>query len=640
MGEMNKQETAVVVGLFLLLLGWFYVQHVTGKSRLAEREATPGRTLAVPAAPTPATEPPLATPPVAEPDTTAEIKDQGQPPVAVADVRGEGKAVAERPTVAPVVRDEGEVVLSNDHASVTLSPWGGSIIGVQLRDYWHSLADKKSDGKRVLLDFARRPALALSDLPGLTTADRLSVSGGGARATVAGTTATGLAFERQLELRDGYVIEVTDRFSNPGGTSVDLPAYGVALGPMQQMENETHMRGVSYLGLDTLPAESGGDVAYWARSGFMRKSPLIGAFSGRAQDMPVSVTHSVQSAVAWAAAKNKFFVQLLAPESGGADVRLTAVRDPEQRSVSLSAVWADVVIEGAALAPGESVTRHMRYYVGPKKFETLRTLGSHQADVMEFGSFSWLCKPLLLVLNGIHRVIPSYGIAIIILTALVRFILWPVTHKSTESMKKMQKIQPLVNELRARFKDNPQRMNQEVMALYKQHRVNPMAGCLPMLIQIPVFIALFTVLRSAVELRFAPFLWIPDLSEPERLLEFGFALPLLNWDALNILPLLMVATMVWQQKLTPSVGDPQQQKMMMIMPVMMLVFFYTMPSALVLYWTTSQVLSIGQLIGQKRRTERQERLGAQTPAATAVEPRPSVETQRDKNRRRRQSKSR
>ena len=154
----------------------------------------------------------------------------------------------------------------------------------------------------------------------------------------------------------------------------------------------------------------------------------------------------------------------------------------------------------------------------------------------------------------------------------------------------------MVNALRAKYKDNPQRQQQEIMALYKEQKVNPLGGCLPTVVQIPVFIALFVVLRSAIELRFAPFLWIKDLSQPENLLAGVLPVPL------NILPIFMAATMAWQQKLTPSAGDPQQQKMMMFMPLMMLFLFYQFAAGLVLYWSTNQCLMIAQqLLNQRKR---------------------------------------
>jgi len=198
----------------------------------------------------------------------------------------------------------------------------------------------------------------------------------------------------------------------------------------------------------------------------------------------------------------------------------------------------------------------------------------------------------------------NYGIAILILTVIVRVIFWPLTHKSTESMKRMQSLQPQMAAIKAKHKDNPQLIQQKTMALYKENKVNPMGGCLPMFIQIPVFIALFAVLRSAIELRYSGFLWISDLSEPENL--FAGMIPVVG--SLNILPLLMSATMMWQQKLTTggtAAATPeqqQQQKMMAVMmPIMMLFFFYKMPSGLVLYWTTSQVLMIAQLLIKKKK---------------------------------------
>ena len=191
--------------------------------------------------------------------------------------------------------------------------------------------------------------------------------------------------------------------------------------------------------------------------------------------------------------------------------------------------------------------------------------------------------------NAIHGVLPNYGVAIMLLTVIIRIVFWPLTHKSSQSMKRMAELQPLVKELQEKYKKDPQRMQAEMMRLYKEHKVNPVAGCLPMLIQIPIFFSLFMVLRSAIELRFAPFLWISDLSEPENLLVGLIGFPL------NILPLLMAGTMYWQQKITPTAGDPQQAKMMRVMMTgMMLFFLYTYASGLALYWTTQNLLMIVQ----------------------------------------------
>jgi YidC/Oxa1 family membrane protein insertase len=201
-----------------------------------------------------------------------------------------------------------------------------------------------------------------------------------------------------------------------------------------------------------------------------------------------------------------------------------------------------------------------------------------------------------------------------LLTLLVRVIFWPLTHKSTEGMKRMQALQPKLKALQAEFKDNPQKLQQETWKLYREQKVNPLSSCLPMLVQIPVFIALYTVLRSAVELRYAPFLWIVDLSEPENLM--AGMLP--GGLSLNILPILMSATMVLQTYFTPSVGDPAQQKMMMwMMPAMMLFMFYSMPAALSLYWTFSQAIAIAQLWWQRRRSQATLATAGNAPELTA-----------------------
>jgi YidC/Oxa1 family membrane protein insertase len=260
---------------------------------------------------------------------------------------------------------------------------------------------------------------------------------------------------------------------------------------------------------------------------------------------------------------------------------------------------AQIRFPAAEIAAGGTLERNYTLYVGPKKLSRLSRFATRSSEIMQFGMFKWMCVLLVPTLNFFYSVIPNYGVAIILLTLLVRMIFWPLTHKSTESMKRMQKIQPQIKELQVQFKGEPQKIQQETMRIYRENKVNPLSSCLPMLIQIPVFIALFTVLRSAVELRFAPFLWIADLSEPENLLKG--VLPLV--PALNILPFLMAGTMLLQSKLTPAMGDPAQQKMMMwMMPGMMLFMFYSMPSALVLYWTVSQMLAIAQLAWQKRRS--------------------------------------
>ncbi|MFA6632176.1 MAG: YidC/Oxa1 family insertase periplasmic-domain containing protein, partial [Kiritimatiellia bacterium] len=371
-------------------------------------------------------------------------------------------------------------------------------------------------------------------------------------------------------------------------------------GAMQRGTSKNDM-----LSVDSLPAFDKAKVRYWDKEK-ATKQYLVGGTPGggfgcggkvSAAGMPERTTVPVVEPQAWVAIKSRFFVTGLSSSDTNCGFTATMIRDTAQPVYALNEVSARVLFPGGVLGQGETLTREYALYIGPKKLSLLQRLGNGMDAVMQFGTFTWFCKLLVPTLNFFHRLIPNYGVAIILLTFLVRIIFWPLTHKSTVSMKKMQELQPKLKELQAKFKDNPQKMQQETWALYRENKVNPLSSCLPMVIQIPVFIALFTVLRSAVELRYAPFLWIADLSEPENLLAGVLPIPL------NILPVLMSGTMALQSYLTPSAGDPQQQKMMMIMmPIMMLFMFYSFPSALSLYWTVSQVLSIVQMVMIRRKT--------------------------------------
>jgi YidC/Oxa1 family membrane protein insertase len=333
------------------------------------------------------------------------------------------------------------------------------------------------------------------------------------------------------------------------------------------------------------------------------KPYLVGGLSGgcsgskSAEGMGQSIKSEVLLPQKWIAVKNRFFVSALA----SSDSPISGFSAVVQRDMT-SANYKPSSVAVKANIAGESLSRTMKFYVGPKKQSLLWDLG--MKDVMEFGMWRWICYPVVWVLNFFNSIIPNYGIAIILLTILVRLIFWPLTHKSTVGMKKMQELQPKMKAIQAKFKDNPQRLQQETWALYRSEKVNPMSSRLPMLVQIPVFIALFNVLRSAVELRYAPFLWIGDLSEPEGLLA-----AYLPFGGLNILPILMAVSTALQSAFTPSTGDKNQQKMMMvIMPVMMLVMFYSFPSALSLYWFLSNLFSIVQMWCIRRKTAKEQAL--------------------------------
>ena len=231
-------------------------------------------------------------------------------------------------------------------------------------------------------------------------------------------------------------------------------------------------------------------------------------------------------------------------------------------------------------------------FIGPKDVDALRALEKGLERSIDFGYFTLVAAPLLQILRFSHRFTGSYGLDIILLTILIKLILSPLTHKSFVSMKQMQKLQPQMQRIRDRFKDDKEKMNREIMDLYKRNKVNPLGGCLPMLFQFPVFIGLYNALRTPIELRHASFLWIKDLSRPDY---ESLPFTLFDWNVgLPILVLLMGASMFVQQWMTPAVGDPNQRRLMMMMPLVFTVLFVTFPAGLTIYWLINNILTIGQ----------------------------------------------
>lgn len=271
-----------------------------------------------------------------------------------------------------------------------------------------------------------------------------------------------------------------------------------------------------------------------------------------------------------------------------------------------SSAAKDHGIEGAfgmlpvELAPEASKTIDYEIYLGPKEYHRLAELGRHRDDVMFYGWFGFISKILTGIMRWMHDKTGNWGVAIMLLTIVIRTVLWPVQAKAQSSMKRMGKLSPLMKEIQTKYKDDPARMNTEVMKLYKEYGVNPVGGCLPMFMQIPIFFGFFAMLRSAAELRGQSFGgWVHDLSLPDTIhtIHLPFYIPLLgdHFD-INPLPLIMVVTMVAQMKLTPQPAtvDKTQKNMMMLMPIMFLWFSYSYAAALALYWATSNIYMIAQ----------------------------------------------
>ncbi len=278
--------------------------------------------------------------------------------------------------------------------------------------------------------------------------------------------------------------------------------------------------------------------------------------------------------------------------AGYADHYFLAAFYPDQPQRLRFAATADASLGQATLwndDAGDAVAYSL--YVGPKNIHQLEELGLGAA--VDLGWFTFVARPLFEVLAWIHAVVGNWGVAIILLTVLIRIVLHPVNKKQMDSMKAMQRIQPEMQKLQERYKDDRERLNKEMIELYRRHKVNPLGGCLPLLVQFPVFIGLYNVLSQAIELRQAPFFgWIVDLSQPDRL--GAIAIPFVEPAGIPVLTLLMGASMLIQQRMQPSTMDPQQQRVMMLMPVVFTVMFVNFASGLVLYWFANNMMSIGQ----------------------------------------------
>lgn len=283
-------------------------------------------------------------------------------------------------------------------------------------------------------------------------------------------------------------------------------------------------------------------------------------------------------AVKWAGIDSNYFLLALVPTSG--DAFLKGLYENDVYRVSLET--------NLDLQPGQSQTLSAIYFLGPKKKAYLAPIPKDLEASIYYGYLNIVAKPLVQMLQFFYTYVGNYGVAILLLTLVIKILFWPLTHKSYKSMEKMKKIQPMMKELKEKHKDDRQKMNQELMQLYKTYKVNPAGGCLPMLLQIPVFIGLYEALLGSVELRHAPFIsqvpftdivWLADLAAK---------------DPLYVTPVIMGLSMFLQQKLSPTAGDPTQAKIMMIMPLFLTFIFLNFPSGLVVYFFANNMISILQ----------------------------------------------
>jgi YidC/Oxa1 family membrane protein insertase len=497
------------------------------------------------------------------------------------------------------VRAEGPeqtLVVENADARYTFTSHGGGLKLVELKDYPATIECRKRNATNThelatLNTRAPQPILAILGNGGFESESpfQLTRITNGIRAEKA--LSNGLSVVKEFQLGTNHLIKARVRIENRSGQPVQAPAQEWVVGTATPMS--IHDENLT-VGIDWY----NGSAAQRIDQGWFANRTL-GCIPGT----PRSEFVGGSSNVVWAAVHNQFFAVVAVPSTPAPQLvgRKVSLPGPtrEQLAADSKAVATPVGFEaaflypGALVAPGQAVERQFDVYAGPKEYNTLARLPNNLDLVMGFGGFfGFFAKGLLLSMNGLHAFYLPYGLAIIVITVVIKLLFWPLTQASTRSMKRMQELQPQMKALQEKYKDDPRKMNMKLMEFMRENKVSPLGGCLPMLLQIPVFFGFYRMLQSAIELRGAQFLWACDLSQADTV----WVIPGLNFPV-NPLPLLMGITMLWQARLTPaSPGmDPVQQKMMKYMPLMFMVFLYNFSAGLTLYWTVQNLLTIAQM---------------------------------------------
>ncbi|MFH1905091.1 MAG: membrane protein insertase YidC [bacterium] len=370
---------------------------------------------------------------------------------------------------------------------------------------------------------------------------------------------------------DSYLIGVTLELINNTDNNIEQTSFLISTGTgLRLMEEQSSGRG--------------GGVELQSVS-YINDKVIKKPFSRGEKDK--DVTQSYIGKIWWTALSTKYFLNALIPVEPASKVVI------KKDKLNLLQNYVETVVP--TVSPNQSFSYSINCYLGPKDVDRLVKRGVNLEALADFGFFGNLFR-IVHILKFLHKITGNYGVAIILLTILMSIVLFPLTIKSHKSMRAMQELQPQISALKNKYKDNAQKINKETMALYKKNKVNPLGGCLPMMLQMPLFFALFTTLRNAIELKGTCFIpgWIPDLSLPDTVFYLGALIDKQGVYPLNILPILMSITTILQQKFTTQSADPKQAKMMFFMPVFMLFIFYNFPSGLVLYWLTNNILSIVQ----------------------------------------------
>ena len=594
---MDKKSIIVVVICLLLIIFWFPLVNKIWPPKPVE----PATNLVT----TPTTPSTNAAPAV----TNAAVTSQSltMPPAA--------PASATLP-VPPDVKEQ-IVTLETDKARYVFTSIGGGLKYVELKQF-PQIVDRNAKKKGSTNDVVRLNAKAPMPVFAIT-GEKTGIDDAVYTLRKEGNIViaekqlkNGLRIIKGFKPESNYLVRVEIRYENTTSEPLPVPPHLLMAGaatPMGPFDNET-MLGFYY--------NDSGNIYRESASSFMG--------GGCSMRSPLTQFESKQGNIIWSAAHNQFFAiavmnreparQLLAtkiqlPPPTDEEIELY----PTAKRVSQFGLQTALVLPPVLLGNNGTNKFHDRkflMYAGPKEYKTLSEIAYKENnkldEIMGFnnvlgGRFTgFFAKALLLSMNWLHETFKlSYGLCIIAITFIIKIIFWPLTQASTRSMKRMAALQPQMKAIQEKYKDNPQKMNQKLMEFMKENRVNPLGGCLPMLIQIPVFIGFYAMIQSAIELRGAQFLWATDLSRPDTVaVIFGFPI--------NPIPIIMGLTMLWQSKMTPmSPGmDPTQQKIMKYMPLMFMVFLYNMSSGLTLYWTVQNLLTIAQMKITKTSEPKQE----------------------------------
>jgi YidC/Oxa1 family membrane protein insertase len=580
---MDRKSIIVLVVCFLLLIAWYPLVN----------KLYPPKPL-----------PPQSTNVVGAASNQTSLTSVPVPPAPATAAPASSASAPAAPAVQPAAPEQ-TLVLETADARYTFSSHRGGLKLVELLRYPANVGCRNgttdTNALASLNTGAPLPALALlggEALEGDGVWTLSKTAGNAVRAEK--QLPNGLALVKEFAAGGNYVLTASVRLENRSAQPLALPAQEWVVGTATPISAKDDGLTMGVYWFDGSSAEHVDETWFANRSFF----GCLGVPS-----QPRAVYQSHGGAPVWAAVHNQFFTMIAVPRNTGAPpaavvsrhIELPPLAAPGTPGVSAIAskpfgFQTALVFPAAVLAPGQKWEQSFDLYAGPKEYKILSRLDHKQELVMAFGGFfGFFAKALLLSMNGLHALfggLLGYGWVIILITVVIKLVFWPLTNASTKSMKRMAALQPQMKALQEKYKDDPKKMNQKLMEFMKEHKVNPMGGCLPMLLQIPVFFGFFTMIRTAIELRGAKFLWVCDLSQPDTL----FVLPGLNFP-FNLMPLLMGVTMFYQARMTPaSPGmDPMQQKIMKYMPLMFLVFLYNFSAGLTLYWTVQNLLTIAQM---------------------------------------------